>query len=96
MWRSFKSVSGMTTATFNQGTVGHQALRPTTIATNYPEVMELNGDFDFESHCVPTSLLDRPALRRWSPYLESLIAKAAVNYTSLPMAVEHEAVEQTD
>ena len=93
MWRSLKSVSGMTIATFNQGAVGHQALRPTTIATTYPEVMELNGDFDFESHCVPTSLLDRPPLRRWSPYLESLIARAAVNYTSLPMAVEHEAVE---
>ena len=44
MWKSFRSLSGMSKATFNQRAVGHQAIRPTTIATNYPEVIELDGD----------------------------------------------------
>ncbi|CAE7301732.1 RE1 [Symbiodinium sp. CCMP2592] len=92
MWKSFKSVSGMAKATFNQGAVGHQALRPTTIATNYPEVLELDGDFDFGSHCVPTSLLDRASLRRWSLQLELMVARAAVNYVPSPETEEEEAI----
>ena len=44
MWKSFKSISGMTMVTFNQGAYGHQAIRPTTLATTYPMISYAEGD----------------------------------------------------
>ncbi|CAE7708795.1 unnamed protein product [Symbiodinium sp. CCMP2592] len=92
MWKSFRSVSGITTATFNQGALGHPAVRPTTTAATYPEVLELDGDFDYDDGCLPTSLLNREALRKWSPYFEALMAKSIVNYVPQSAMDEEEAV----
>ena len=90
MWKSFKSISGMTMATFNQGAYGHQAMRPTTLATTYPMLKEIDGDFGFSDNCVPASLLSRKTMRSWSNDFKRAVACAMLDYVPSRTDVEEE------
>ena len=59
LWKGFKSVSGMKRVDFYMGAYGHRAKRPTTAATNYPEIAHIDNNYDFGDQCVPPSLLKK-------------------------------------
>ena len=91
-WKAFRSVSAMKTSTFNQGAFGHQAQRPTTMATSYPSVLALDGEFGYGDHCVPPSLLSRSTMKTWSGEVKRIVAEAVVDYVPGKIADEEEAV----
>ena len=78
LWKSFKSISGMRKVSFNMGAYGHKALRPTTLATNYPEVISVNNNYNFGSNCVPPSLLSVDELESWSNGFKEIVKGAIV------------------
>ena len=93
MWKSFRSTAGMFTTSFNQGAVGHQATRPTTIGTTYPMLRELDGDFSEGNSSIPTSLLNRTSWRAWSTELETITARAILDYVPSPIVEEEESIK---
>ena len=60
------------------GAYGHKALRPTTLATNYPEVISVNDNYNFGSNCVPPSLLSKDELESWSNGFKEIVKGAIV------------------
>ena len=78
LWKGFKSVAGMS-STFYMGGLGHKAIRPTTVATNYPTISQLDGLCDFNEGCVPASLLTRKDMRTW-PTFKHLVMEAIVDF----------------
>ena len=93
MWKSFRSTAGMSTVSFYQGVVAHQASRPTTLGTTYPLLKELDGDFSDNDAYVPPSLLSRSSLRKWSKGMETMVAQAIIDYVPSPMVEEEEAIK---
>ncbi|CAE7446981.1 RE1 [Symbiodinium sp. CCMP2592] len=75
-WKSFKSIAGMSKASFYMGAYGHRAKCPTTIATNYPSLAQLEGVYDFNDGCVPPSLLDKKEMRSWSFGFKAMVLEA--------------------
>ena len=91
-WKAFRSVSAMRSSTFNQGAFGHQSQRPTTMATSYPTILAMDGEFGYGDHCVPPSLLSRATMRTWSREIMRIVAKAVVDYEPGKIIDEEEAV----
>ena len=93
MWRAFKSVAGMANAAFNMGSHGHRAARPTVVATNYPAVVQLNGNHDGVDGCIPASLLTRAEVRKWSVAFKHLVMESITDFHAGKWAEEDELVD---
>ena len=65
LWKAFKSVGGMRVVSFNMGALGHKGKRPTTVGTNYPLLFGLDGNWDWDDTCVPSSLVSKEEKRLW-------------------------------
>ena len=61
---------------------GHQSKRPTTIATTYPALIQIDKNYDFHDGCVPPSLLTREQLRRWPKRFKEMVAESIKDYHS--------------
>ena len=59
LWKEFKSVSGMAKVSFDMGGFGHRCSRPTTVATNYPIITQMDGMWEVGEGTLPRSLLSR-------------------------------------
>ncbi|CAE7540315.1 RE1 [Symbiodinium sp. CCMP2592] len=90
MWKSFKSVSGTKQVTFNQGAYGHEGVRPTSLATTYPMLTEIDGEVDVPEGCVPTSLLSKKTLRSWSDDFKWMVSYAMMDYVPSRSGIEEE------
>ena len=84
--RSFKSISTMKMASFQMGVFGHRARRPTTIATSYPALRELEGVHEPVDGCLPSTLMDSRELRKWSGGFKALVAEAVVEYHDVKLS----------
>eukprot|EP00439_Symbiodinium_sp_Y106_P015157 s5414_g2.t1 len=93
LWKSFRSVSGMGSASFYMGAMGHRAKRPTTIATNYPTLCNLDNMYDFADSCVPRSLVDDKEMNTWSTGFKKIVAKAVCEFHEGTYASERELTE---
>ena len=93
MWKWFQSISGVKEVSFYMGAYGHKAQRPTTIATNYPSLMQLDINNNFHDDCVPSSLLSTRELRRWPRFFRSMVAEAISDYHSGKWEDEEELVK---
>ncbi|CAE7353790.1 RE2 [Symbiodinium sp. CCMP2592] len=80
LWKSFKSVSGMCTASFNMGAYGHRTKRPTKVGTNYPAIIQMEGNYDFNDQCVPPSLLTRSTTRQWSDGFKKIVMESLSDF----------------
>ncbi|CAE7357873.1 unnamed protein product, partial [Symbiodinium sp. CCMP2456] len=89
-WKSFKSISSMSTAAFYMGAYGHRSTRPTKVATNYPDLIQMNGNYDFGEQCVPQSLVDEQTMDQWSRKFKSIVAGSILNYHDNSFAFEEE------
>ncbi|OLQ10423.1 Copia protein [Symbiodinium microadriaticum] len=93
MWRAFKSVAGMANAAFNMGSHGHRATRPTVVATNYPAVVQLNGNYEGVDGCIPASLLTRAEVRKWSVAFKHLVMESSTDFHAGKWAEKDELVD---
>ena len=93
MWKSFRSVSGIKEVSFYMGAYGHKAKRPTTMATTYPALIQIDKNYDFHDNCVPPSLLTRSQLRQWSVSFKELVAESIKDYHSAKWESEEEMVK---
>ena len=66
MWKAFRALTGMGQASFYMGAIGHRGRRPTTIATNYPRLCQVDGLYDFVEGALPTTLMDIKEMKTWS------------------------------
>ncbi|CAE7230836.1 RE1 [Symbiodinium sp. CCMP2592] len=80
LWKSFKSIAGMTKVSFYMGAYGHKAKRPTTMATTYPSLCQIDNIYDFHDGCVPPSLLSHEEMRNWSYPFKAMVANAVCDY----------------
>ena len=72
------------------GAYGHKAKRQTTAATNYPGIIEMNGNFDFADGCVPPSLLKYSELRKWLREFKAILADNILNHCKSAAVSEEE------
>ncbi|CAE7389506.1 GIP [Symbiodinium sp. CCMP2592] len=79
LWRSFRSVTSMKKTSFNMGAYGHRSQNPLSIATNYQDLISLNGVYDYDQSCVPPSLLSQEEMNTWSNGFKTLVAKAILS-----------------
>ncbi|CAE7501275.1 unnamed protein product [Symbiodinium sp. CCMP2456] len=80
LWKSFWSVSGIREVPFYMGAFDHKAKRPTTLATTYPSLNQIDKNYDFGDRCVPPSLLSRADMRKWSKSFKAMVAEAIQNH----------------
>ena len=92
MWRSFRSVSGMKEVSFYLGAYGHRCKRPTTIATTYPSLIQIDKNYDFHDGCVPPSLLTQQQLRQWPRRFKEMVTESIKDYHSAYLRDEEELV----
>ena len=64
---------------FYMGAYGHKAKRPTTAATNYGDIAEMDGNFEWGESCVLPSLLKRSEMRKWSKEFKAILANNIFN-----------------
>ena len=93
LWKSFKSVSGVSTSSFNMGAYGHKAKRPTTVGSNYPAIVQMDGNHDFHDNCVPASLLTRSTVRAWSGTFKRVVVDSVVDLHEGTWAEEEDLAE---
>ncbi|CAE7797213.1 RE1 [Symbiodinium sp. CCMP2592] len=87
---SFRSITSMKRASFYMGAYGHRALRPTTMATNYPEMIQLDGVYEFGNNCVPPSLLFEGEMKMWPSAFKQAVVNAILNYHKCEVQMEEE------
>ena len=80
MWKNFGSISGIKEFSFYMGAFGHKAKRPTTIATTYPSVNQIDYNQGVTDDCVPATLLSNAELRRWPRSFKEFVAEAIKDY----------------
>ena len=93
LWNSFRSIAGMGTTSFYMGAYGHRAKRPTTMATTYPALLQMDNNYDFHDGCVPPSLLSYQEMRKWPSLFKGLVAEAIGDYHSARWSDEEELVK---
>eukprot|EP00439_Symbiodinium_sp_Y106_P017689 s4409_g2.t1 len=94
LWNSFRSIAGMGKVSFYVGAYGHRAKRPTTMATTYPSILQIDKNYDFHDDCVPPSLLSYKEMRSWPRTFRCLIAEAVMDYNTGRSGDEREMVDQ--
>ena len=80
MWKNFGSISGIKEFSFYMGAFDHKAKRPTTIATTYPSVNQIDYHQGATDDCVPATLLSNAELRRWPRNFKEFVAEAIKDY----------------
>ena len=90
MWKSFKSVAGMSSSSFYLGAFGHRSPNPVRAATNYPTILAEHGNHSFGDNCVPTSLLSPEELREWPGTFKRKVAEAAIDFHEGHISSEEE------
>ena len=93
LWKSFRSIAGVGTTSFYMGAYGHRAKRPTTMATTYPALLQMDNNYDFHDGCVPPSLLSYQEMRKWPTLFKELVAEAIGDYHSARWSDEEELVK---
>ena len=93
LWKSFKGLTGMKKSSFNMGAYGHRGVRPTMVATNYPMISNMDGNFERGGQCVVDSLLDGNQLQRWSKDFQQIVAASIVDFHEGHIASEEEIAE---
>ncbi|CAE7441104.1 RE1 [Symbiodinium sp. CCMP2592] len=79
LWRSFRSITSMKKTSFNMGAYGHRSQNPLSIATNYQDLINLNGVYDYDQSCVPPSLLSQEEMNTWSNGFKALVGQAILS-----------------
>ena len=92
MWRAFKSISGMTRASFDMGGFGHRCSRPTTVGTNYPILAQMDGMHEVAEGCLPSSLVTGAERRSWSQQFKHLVLEGVSDFHSGTWVEEEELV----
>ena len=77
LWTAFKTEFGMAVLTFDQGALGHRAMKPTSVGTNYATLLDLNG-LKASGQKIPATMLPAHELARWAPMLRQRLAQAVV------------------
>ena len=90
MWKSFKSVAGMSSSSFYLGAFGHRSPNPVRAATNYPTILAEHGNHSFGDNCVPTSMLSPEELREWPGTFKRKVAEAAIDFHEGHISSEEE------
>ena len=93
MWKNFSSISGIKTVSFYMGTYGHRADRPTTLATTYPSLVQIEHKETCRIKRMPSSLLGLKEMRAWSRPFKEMVAEAVVDYHAGRWCDEEEMVK---
>ena len=80
MWKNFGSISGIKEFSFYMGAFGHRARCPTTIATTYPSVNQIDYNQGVPDDSVPATLLSDKELRKWPRSFKEFVAEAIKDY----------------
>ncbi|CAE7551950.1 RE1 [Symbiodinium sp. KB8] len=95
LWKSFRSLSGMRMVSFSMGALGHKGKRPTTMATNYARLGQMEGLYDQVDGALPGSLLDNKEEDAWSEGFKDMVACAVCDCLE-GKAVDEEELEALD
>ncbi|OLQ05728.1 Copia protein [Symbiodinium microadriaticum] len=82
MWKNFSTISGIKEISFYMGSYGHRALRPTTMATTYPALNQLEQKGQERIKRTPSTLLNQAEMRKWSIPFKEIVAEAIADYHS--------------
>ena len=93
LWKAFRGLSGMRKLSFNMGAYGHRGVRPTVVATNYPMMFNMDGNFQRGEQCVIDSLLHVDQLQGWSKDFQRMVAASIVDFHEGHIASEEELAE---
>ena len=85
MWERFRETFGMHFISYDQGALGHKAVKPTSNGTNYEALLDLDGMKANRAEMVPATMLPSDALARWAPGLRRRLVKAILGSQSLPI-----------
>ncbi|OLP85824.1 hypothetical protein AK812_SmicGene33144 [Symbiodinium microadriaticum] len=95
MWRSFSSIMGIGKVSLYMGAMGHKGKRPTTVATNYARLRQLDGLYRHTDGALPRSLMDNKEMHEWSMGFQDTVARAI--WESLGgTAIDEEELEALD
>ena len=78
LWTAFKVEFNMMVLTYDQGALGHKAVKPTSTGTNYAKLLDLDGLKSNEKR-IPATMLSSADLARWAPGLRKRLAQAIVD-----------------
>ena len=92
MWKNFGSISGIKEFSFYKGAFGHRARCPTTIATTYPSVNQIDYNQGVPDDSVPATLLSDQELRRWPRNFKEFVAEAIKDYRTGSWKEEEEMI----
>ena len=95
MWNSFRSVTTMKLASFYMGAFGHRALRPTTLATNYPALIQLDGLYNYGDGCVPPTMLLKGEGNKWPKAFSNAVVNSILDYRRRNLSEEEEKLSET-
>ena len=90
MWKAFRALTGMGQASFYMGAIGHRGRRPSTIATNYARLCQVDGLYDFVEGALPTTLMDIKEMKTWSVKFKEIVAQAVCESLNGAIADEEE------
>ena len=82
-WMKFRNLFRMKELTYEQGALGHPAVKPTTNGTNYAALEELNG-LRMKVRPEQAGNLISHQLAEWAPRLRQKIAEAILGPQLLP------------
>ena len=94
LWERFQETFAMHFISYDQGAMGHKAVKPTSNGTNYEALLTMDGMRAIRSAVVPATTLPSDALARWAPGLRTRLVEAILGPQSLPVpeAVMREAM----
>ena len=70
---------------YDQGALGHKAVKPTSNGTNYEALLDLDGMKANRAEMVPATMLPSDVLARWAPGLRRRLVKAILGPQGLPI-----------
>ena len=85
MWRQFERTFGMTRVDFDQGALGHQAVKPTSCGTNYEALKNMQGLKVDRKEKVPATTLPADILARWAHGFRRRIVEAILGPQVAPV-----------
>ena len=85
MWREFERTFGMTRVDFDQGALGHHAVKPTSCGTNYAALKIMQGLKADRKEKVPATTLPADILARWAQGFRRRIVEAILGPQVAPV-----------
>ena len=94
LWKEFQKTFGMHFISYEQGALGHKAVKPTSNGTNYVALLDIDGMKADRSKTMPATMLPSDVLARWASGLRKRVVAAILGPQSLPVpaAVMNEAM----